>query len=44
MFINIIPAGIILMNILLLFSSGRGGIKFWYGWKMEVAVPVGLVS
>jgi hypothetical protein len=35
--------GIILMNILLLFSSDRGGIKFWFGWRMEVAGRVGLV-
>ncbi|BDW78572.1 hypothetical protein BFINE_43670 [Bacteroides finegoldii DSM 17565] len=35
--------GIILMNILLLFSSDRDGIKYWFGWKMEVADRVGLV-
>ena len=37
------PVGIILMNISLLFSFDRGGIKFWSGWKMEVAGRVGLV-
>ena len=35
--------GIILMNISLLFSFDRGGIKFWSGWRMEVAGRVGLV-
>ena len=37
------PVGIILMNISLLFSFDRGGIKFWFGWRMEVAGRVGLV-
>ena len=41
--VTIEPVGIILMNISLLFSFDRGGIKFWSGWKMEVAGRVGLV-
>ena len=34
--------GIILMNISLLFSSGKDGIVFSSGWRMEVEERVDL--